>query len=102
MMTLIDLSISFLRPTVTYFKLDRSFCTDMAQIPFTITSASLKSIILNQGLCRPSCPFEEDRSGRHIISTKHDFCFSTGKLKVVVLLTKSKETILIIATPVAS
>jgi len=102
MMTLIGLSISFLRPTVTYFKLDRSFCTDMApQIPFTITSASLKSIILNQGLCRPSCPFEEDRSGRHIFSTKHDFCFSTGKLKVV-LLTKSKETILIIATPVAS
>ena len=61
-MTLI--AISLLRPTGTYFQLDRSFPTYTAHFPSTITSASLRRMILSHGPCRPSDPFEEDGSGR--------------------------------------
>src|SRR6218665_124335 len=64
------------------FKLDRSFPTNKAHFPSTITSASLRSMILKHGSCRPSGPFEEDGSGRPIFGNKHYFYFSTANLKV--------------------
>src|SRR6218665_2308681 len=60
------------------FKQDRSFPTYRAHFPSTITSASLNSMILTRGPCRPSSPFEEDESGRPIFIKKHYFYFSTG------------------------
>lgn len=53
------------------FRLDRSFPTDQAHFPATITSASLKSMILSHGPCHPSGPFEEDGTGRPVFSNKH-------------------------------
>ena len=53
------------------FKLDRSFATDRAHFSSTIASASFKSMTLSQGPCHPSGPFEEDGSGRPIVSSKH-------------------------------
>src|SRR6218665_151457 len=84
-------TISLLCPTVTYLSRNSSLSTDRAHLPSTIISASLKSMILNDGPCRPSYPFEEDGSRRPTFGNKLCFYFSTCNLKItrelVVLLT---------------
>ena|SRR6218665_3378053 len=89
--------ISLLRPT-NLLKLDRSVPTDRAYFPSTITSATLKSMILNHGPCRPSGPFQEygDTGGGRPFSVTNTrlLLFLHWQSKRVVLLIKSKETIL--------
>jgi hypothetical protein len=64
------------------FQVDRSFPSDRGHFPSTITSASLKSMILSHGPCRPTGPFEEDETGRAVFNDKYYHYFSTGNLKI--------------------
>jgi len=76
--------ISLLRPTLTYFSWTDPY-TERAHFPSTVTSASLKSMLLNHGpcmSCRPSGPFEEDGGGPPIFSKKNTIYFHFSILAI--------------------